>query len=68
LRKILVVCAIERRIAAGLNPSVGSVASVFVSRWDVAVAGKVPGELNDRLGIAVAQRTYKAYRDLLTLL
>ena len=57
---------IERRIAAGLNPSVGSVASVFVSRWDVAVAGKVPEELNDRLGIAVAQRTYKAYRDLLT--
>jgi transaldolase len=57
---------IERRIAAGLNPSVGSVASVFVSRWDVAVAGKVPEELNDRLGIAIAQRTYKAYRDLLT--
>ena len=57
---------IERRIAAGLNPSVGSVASVFVSRWDVAVAGKVPEELNERLGIAVAQRTYKAYRDLLT--
>jgi len=57
---------IERRIAAGLNPSVGSVASVFVSRWDVAVAGNVPEELNDRLGIAVAQRTYKAYRDLLT--
>src|SRR5215470_15149302 len=57
---------IERRIAAGLNPAVGSVASVFISRWDVAVAGKVPKELNDRLGIAVAQRTYKAYRDLLT--
>jgi transaldolase len=57
---------IERRIAAGLNPSVGSVASVFVSRWDAAVAGKVPEELNDRLGIAVAQRTNKAYRDLLT--
>src|SRR6516165_3412536 len=57
---------IERRIAAGLNPLVGSVASVFVSRWDVAVAGKVPEELTNRLGIAVAQRTYKAYRDLLT--
>ena len=57
---------IERRITAGLNPSVGSVASVFVSRWDVAVAGKVPEELSNRLGIAVAQRTYKAYRDLLT--
>src|SRR5208282_622528 len=49
---------IERRIAGGLAPSVGSVASVFVSRWDAAVAGKVPEELNDRLGIAVAQRTY----------
>src|SRR5215471_15334837 len=57
---------IERRITAGLNPSVGSVASVFVSRWDVAVAGKVPEELSNRLGIAVAQRTYKAYRELLT--
>jgi transaldolase len=56
---------IERRIAAGLNPHVGSVASVFVSRWDSAVAGKVPAELQGRLGIAMAQRTYKAYRDLL---
>jgi transaldolase len=44
---------------------VGSVASVFVSRWDGPVANKVPTELNGRLGIAVAQRTYKAYRDLL---
>ena len=57
---------IERRITAGRNPSVGSVASVFVSRWDVAVTSKVPEELSNRLGIAVAQRTYKAYRDLLT--
>jgi len=56
---------IERRVAAGLNPHVGSVASIFVSRWDSAVAGKVPTELNGRLGIAMAQRTYKAYRDLL---
>ncbi len=56
---------IERRVAAGLNPHVGSVASVFVSRWDSAVTGKVPGELQGRLGIAMAQRTYKAYRDLL---
>src|SRR4030095_7532517 len=56
---------IERRVAAGLNPHVGSVASVFVSRWDSAVANKVPAELNGRLGIAMAQRTYKAYRDLL---
>src|SRR5580658_5075959 len=56
---------VERRIAAGLNPAVGSVASLFISRWDVAVAGKVPAELTNRLGIAVAQQTYKAYRALL---
>jgi transaldolase len=56
---------IERRVAAGLDPHVGSVASLFVSRWDAAVAGKVPAELQGRLGIAIAQRTYKAYRDLL---
>jgi transaldolase len=56
---------VERRIAAGLNPAVASVASLFVSRWDVAVAGKVPAELTNRLGIAIAQRAYKAYRELL---
>ncbi|HEV3083077.1 MAG TPA: transaldolase [Gemmataceae bacterium] len=56
---------IERRIDAGLNPNVGSVASVFISRWDGAVMGKVPESLRDRLGIAVAKRTYKAYRQLL---
>jgi transaldolase len=56
---------VERRIEAGLNPAVASVASLFVSRWDVAVGGKVPGELANRLGIAVAQRAYKAYRELL---
>jgi transaldolase len=56
---------IERRIDAGLPPDVGSVASVFVSRWDAAVMGKVPEELRDRLGIAVAKQTYKAYRGLL---
>jgi transaldolase len=56
---------IERRIAAGLTPEVGSVASVFVSRWDAAVAGKVPAALNNQLGIAIAKRTYKAARDLL---
>jgi transaldolase len=56
---------IERRIAAGLNPNVGSVASLFISRWDAAVAGKVPDPLANRLGIAVAQRTYKAYVDLI---
>ena len=56
---------IERRIAAGLKPEVGSVASVFVSRWDAAVSGKVPSALNNQLGIAVANRTYRAYRELL---
>jgi transaldolase len=56
---------IERRIAAGLNPKVGSVASVFISRWDAAVTGKVPGGLNNRLGIAIAGRIYKAYLGLL---
>ena len=56
---------IERRIAAGLNPAVASVASLFVSRWDVAVGDKVPGELTNRLGVAIAERAYKAYRELL---
>ena len=56
---------IERRIAAGLNPQVGSVASMFVSRWDVAVAGNVPKPLNNRLGIAIASRIYQAYLELL---
>ncbi len=56
---------IERRIAAGLPANVGSVASVFISRWDVAANPKVPENLRDKLGIAIAQRTYKAYRDLL---
>ena len=51
---------IERRIAAGLNPNVSSVASLFVSRWDVAVADKVPERLRNQLGIAIAKRTYKA--------
>lgn len=56
---------IERRIDAGLRADVGSVASVFISRWDSAVIGKVPESLNNQLGIAVAKRTYKAYRSLL---
>jgi transaldolase len=56
---------IVRRIDNGLDPHVGSVASVFVSRWDSAVAGKVPAALNNQLGIAVAQQTYKAYLDKL---
>jgi transaldolase len=57
---------VERRIDAGLNPNVRSVASIFVSRWDVAVAGKVPEALNNQLGIAVAKRAYKAYLGLLS--
>lgn len=56
---------IERRIAAGLDPNVASVASIFVSRWDVAVKDKVPPPLRNRLGIAVAKQTYRAYRELL---
>jgi len=56
---------IERRIAAGLDPRVASVASIFVSRWDVAVKDKISGRLRNRLGIAIAKRVYKAYRDLL---
>ena len=56
---------IERRIAAGLNPQVGSVASMFISRWDVAVVGKVPKPLDNRLGIAIAGRIYQAYLELL---
>jgi len=59
------VRGIERRVAAGLNPLVPSVASLFVSRWDVAVAEKVPSGLRNTLGIAMAKRTYKAYRELL---
>ena len=56
---------IERRIAAGLNPDVGSVASLFVSRWDVAVVGKEPEWLRNQLGIAVAWQTHESYRHLL---
>ena len=55
---------IERRIAEGKSPNVDSVASVFISRWDVAVADQVPAELKDRLGIAIGQRTYSAYCEL----
>ena len=57
---------IERRIDAGLNPQVGSVASVFISRWDGAVAGKVPATLNNQLGIAVAGGIYEAYHEMLS--
>jgi len=55
----------ERRIAAGLKPVVGSVASVFISRWDAAVTGKVPQALQNQLGIAIAKRTYASYRTVL---
>jgi transaldolase len=56
---------IERRITAGQDPRVGSVASLFISRWDVASNEKLPAELHNRLGIAVGQQTYRAYRELL---
>jgi transaldolase len=56
---------IERRIREGLDPHINSVASLFVSRWDAAVADKVPAELRNRLGVAIAQRTYRAHCDLL---
>ena len=56
---------IERRVEAGLDPNVGSVASVFISRWDSAIAAKVPGTLKNRLGIAIAERTYAAALTLL---
>jgi transaldolase len=55
----------ERRIESGLNPNVASVASLFISRWDVAVANKIPETLRDQLGIAIAKRAYKAYHELL---
>src|SRR5215831_15095870 len=56
---------IERRIDAGLKPVVASVASLFVSRWDASVGEKAPASLRNQLGIAIAKRTYKAYRGLL---
>jgi transaldolase len=57
---------VERRVEAGLNPSVRSVASLFISRWDAAVMDSVPDALRGRLGIAIAKRTYKAGRALLS--
>lgn len=56
---------VQRRIDAGLDPAIGSVASVFMSRWDAAVADQVPDELRDRLAIAIGMKTYKAYRELM---
>jgi transaldolase len=57
---------IERRIDAGLNPHIGSVASVFISRWDAAVVDTVPASLKNRLGIAVAELIYATARQLLS--
>lgn len=57
---------IERRVAAGLNPSVGSVASLFISRWDVAVAGTVSADLANQLGVAVAGQAYAAYQEIIS--
>ena len=56
---------IQRRIAAGLPGRVASVASVFISRWDKAIINKVPADLRNTLGVAIAARVHKAYRDLL---
>src|SRR5262249_24715423 len=56
---------VEHRVAAGLDPKIHSLASVFISRWDKALTGKVPEHLRNRLGIAIAQQVYKSYRDLL---
>jgi len=56
---------VERRIEAGLDPVVGSVASLFVSRWDAAVASQVPAALHNRLGIEISKRTYRAYQAML---
>ncbi len=59
------LAGVERRVAAGLDPAVGSVASVFMSRWDVAVAKEVPAELADTLALAVGLDVYRAYRQLM---
>jgi len=56
---------IERRMDAGLNPNVDSVASLFISRWDAAITARVPETMRNKLGIAIAMRTYKAARGLL---
>ncbi|MCY7388502.1 MAG: transaldolase [Burkholderiales bacterium] len=57
---------ISRRIDAGLDPNIASVASLFISRWDAAVKEKTAAQFHNRLGIAIAMRTYKAYRELVT--
>jgi transaldolase len=58
---------LERRVAAGLDPDVRSVASVFISRWDRAVVDQVPDSLRNKLGIAIGQHAYRAYRELIAL-
>jgi len=60
-----VLRGIERRMEADLNPRVGSVASIFVSRWDAAIADQVPGALKNQMGIAIANEIYRTYRQLL---
>lgn len=60
-----VLRGVERRIEAGLNPDVTSVASVFISRWDTAVAARVPATMQNRLGIAVGKQVFKAYRSFI---
>jgi transaldolase len=60
------LAGVERRVADGLDPAVGSVASVFMSRWDTAVAKQVPAELVDQLGLAVGLDVYRAYRQLMS--
>jgi transaldolase len=56
---------LEKRVEAGIDPDVRSVASVFISRWDRAVVEKVPDDLKNKLGVAVGQHAYRAYRDLI---
>jgi len=56
---------IERRIDAGWRPDIASVASLFISRWDVAIASRGPASLRNRVGIAIGRECYRAYRELL---
>jgi transaldolase len=60
------LAGVERRVAEGLDPAVGSVASVFMSRWDTAVAKQVPADLVDQLGLAVGLDVYREYRQLMS--
>jgi transaldolase len=60
-----IFAGIPINVGTGLDPAVPSVASLFISRWDVAVADRAPEELRNRLGIAIGKRTYRAYREVL---